>query len=129
MRQLQQLATVTFELDAAAEQPTPVAHDRGRPLGERVAVQIGHAGFPGSCHADHLYNSNNYRLMIDRLRDTRDAFDSVAADYDGDRGNNLLIQQMRDEMWRWLDATFPPRARLIDIGCGTGLDAVRMAQQ
>jgi SAM-dependent methyltransferase len=63
------------------------------------------------------------------LRDTRDAFDSVAADYDGDRGNNLLIQQMRDEMWRWLDATFPPRARLVDIGCGTGLDAVRMAEQ
>jgi ubiquinone/menaquinone biosynthesis C-methylase UbiE len=65
--------------------------------------------------------------LLTRLRDTQAAFDSVAADYDGPRGNNLLIQDMRREMWRWLDATFAPRSRLIDLGCGTGLDAVRMA--
>jgi 2-polyprenyl-3-methyl-5-hydroxy-6-metoxy-1,4-benzoquinol methylase len=62
------------------------------------------------------------------LRDTQEAFDSVAADYDGPRGNNSMIQEMRTEMWRWLDATFAPGSRLIDIGCGTGLDAVRMAR-
>jgi SAM-dependent methyltransferase len=62
-----------------------------------------------------------------RLRDTREAFDSVAADYDGPRGNNALIQDMRKEMWRWLDGVFAPGSRLIDLGCGTGLDAVRMA--
>jgi SAM-dependent methyltransferase len=65
---------------------------------------------------------------LTRLRDTQDAFDSVAADYDGPRGNNPLIQDMRDEMWRWLDKTFAPNSRLIDLGCGTGLDAVRMAR-
>jgi SAM-dependent methyltransferase len=63
-----------------------------------------------------------------QLRDTQEAFDSVAADYDGPRGNNELIQQMRGEMWRWLDAAFAPGSRLIDLGCGTGLDAVRMAR-
>jgi ubiquinone/menaquinone biosynthesis C-methylase UbiE len=63
-----------------------------------------------------------------RLRDTQQAFDSVAADYDGPRGNNPLIQDMRAQMWDWLDATFAPGSRLIDLGCGTGLDAVRMAQ-
>ncbi|MFI4868091.1 MAG: class I SAM-dependent methyltransferase [Steroidobacterales bacterium] len=62
-----------------------------------------------------------------QLRDTRTAFDSVAADYDGPRGNNALIQDMRREMWHWLDVTFAAGSRLIDIGCGTGLDAVRMA--
>jgi SAM-dependent methyltransferase len=65
---------------------------------------------------------------VPQLRDTQDAFDSVAADYDGPRGNNILIQEMRGEMWTWLDATFRAPSRLIDIGCGTGLDAVRMAQ-
>jgi ubiquinone/menaquinone biosynthesis C-methylase UbiE len=63
-----------------------------------------------------------------RLRETRDAFDSVAPDYDGPRGNNSLIQDMRSEMWRWLDLVFPQPSRLIDLGCGTGLDAVRMAR-
>src|SRR6266702_2060571 len=66
--------------------------------------------------------------MSERLRETQDAFDSVAADYDGQRGNNELIQDMRTEMWRWLDAIFPSPSRLIDIGSGTGLDAIRMAQ-
>ena len=63
-----------------------------------------------------------------QLRATRDAFDSVAADYDGPRGNNALIQEMRWEMWRWLDLTFAPGGHLLDLGCGTGLDAVRMAR-
>jgi SAM-dependent methyltransferase len=64
-----------------------------------------------------------------QLHETQDAFDSVAADYDGNRGNNALIQDMRLEMWRWLDATFTPACHLIDLGCGTGLDAARMAQR
>ncbi len=65
---------------------------------------------------------------LGRLRETQIAFDSVAADYDGPRGNNDLIQEMRTEMWRWLDATFRAPSRLIDLGCGTGLDALRMGQ-
>jgi SAM-dependent methyltransferase len=65
---------------------------------------------------------------LPHLSDTRNAFDSVAADYDGPRGNNDSIQDMRGEMWRWLDATFSPGSHLIDLGCGTGLDAVRLAK-
>ena len=72
-------------------------------------------------------NSSGVGVLIsERLRETRQAFDSVAADYDGPRGNNDLIQQMRAEMWRWLDASFLPGGRLVDLGCGTGLDAVRL---
>jgi SAM-dependent methyltransferase len=76
----------------------------------------------------HPSESAPAALATPELRDTRDAFDSVAADYDGPRGNNALIQDMRSEMWRQLDATFPVSGRLIDIGCGTGLDAVRMGR-
>jgi SAM-dependent methyltransferase len=63
----------------------------------------------------------------EQLRQTQEAFDSIAADYDGPRGNNILIQDMRAEVWRWLDATFAPASRLLELGCGTGLDATRMA--
>jgi SAM-dependent methyltransferase len=63
------------------------------------------------------------------LLDTRAAFDSVAADYDGPRGNNPLVQDMRQEMWHWLDASFSRPSRLLELGCGTGLDAVRMAER
>jgi SAM-dependent methyltransferase len=66
--------------------------------------------------------------ILSRLEETRTAFDSVAADYDDDRGNNAAIQDMRAETWHWLDRMFPPASRLLDLGCGTGLDAARMAQ-
>ncbi len=62
------------------------------------------------------------------MRETQLAFDSVAVDYDGPRGNNDQIQDMRGEVWQSLDAAFPTGSRLIDIGCGTGLDAIRMAK-
>src|SRR5690349_379566 len=65
----------------------------------------------------------------EQLLDTQRAFDSVAADYDGPRGNNVLIQRMRETVWRLLEHTFAPGARLLDLGCGTGLDAVHLAQR
>jgi 2-polyprenyl-3-methyl-5-hydroxy-6-metoxy-1,4-benzoquinol methylase len=61
------------------------------------------------------------------LQETRRAFDRVAADYDGPAGNNILIQRMRAQMWQTLTTTFPPGARLLDLGCGTGIDAAYLA--
>ena len=62
-----------------------------------------------------------------RLRETRLAFNRAAAGYDGPAGNNILIQRMRTQMWRTLTSTFPRGARLLDLGCGTGIDAAYLA--
>ncbi len=64
-----------------------------------------------------------------RLLDTQRAFDSVAADYDGPRGNNELIQRMRTTLWDTVQRELEPGARLLDLGCGTGLDAAEFAQR
>jgi SAM-dependent methyltransferase len=63
------------------------------------------------------------------LLDTRAAFDGVAADYDGPRGNDAPIQRMRQTMWDALAGTFPAGALLADLGCGTGLDAAHLGKQ
>lgn len=63
------------------------------------------------------------------LQDTQRAFDSVAADYDGPRGNNALIQRMRRTLWDVVASEVPAGGRLLDLGCGTGIDALHFAQQ
>jgi 2-polyprenyl-3-methyl-5-hydroxy-6-metoxy-1,4-benzoquinol methylase len=64
-----------------------------------------------------------------RLRETRCAFDHVAGSYDGPRGNNELIRQMRAELWETITSTIPPGSRLLDLGCGTGIDATYLASK
>jgi SAM-dependent methyltransferase len=64
-----------------------------------------------------------------QLLDTQRAFDSVAADYDGPRGNNDLIQRMRLTLWDTVRREVPNGSRLLDLGCGTGIDAVEFASR
>jgi hypothetical protein len=58
-----------------------------------------------------------------RLQETGRAFTRVAGYYDGPAGNNAVIQRMRTKMWQTLMATFPAGSRLLELGCGTGIDA------
>ncbi|WP_284329889.1 class I SAM-dependent methyltransferase [Dyella flagellata] len=68
-------------------------------------------------------------LSETQLLDTQRAFDSVAPDYDGPRGNNELIQRMRLTLWNSVSSEVPAGSRLLDLGCGTGIDAVEFARR
>ena len=65
----------------------------------------------------------------DQLIDTQRAFDSVADDYDGPIGNNLLVQEIRKRTLAAVTSSIPRGASLLDLGCGTGLDAVELGRQ
>jgi ubiquinone/menaquinone biosynthesis C-methylase UbiE len=60
---------------------------------------------------------------------TAEAFDGVAATYDGPQGNNELIRRMRDVTWQRMAALFPAGSHLLDLGCGTGIDAEHLVRQ
>jgi SAM-dependent methyltransferase len=65
----------------------------------------------------------------ERLLQTRQAFDALARDYDRSEETNELLIRLRAQVWQTLTDVFLPDARLLDLGCGTGIDAVRLAEQ
>jgi SAM-dependent methyltransferase len=61
-----------------------------------------------------------------RLGQAQQAFDSIAAQYDD---GNLLLRRMRAVVWGVLARELPPGGRLLDLGCGPGIDAVHLASR
>lgn len=61
------------------------------------------------------------------MRDS--AFDTMAAGYDASFTTTALGRSLRSIVWERFDACFTDRLRLLDIGCGTGEDAVYLAQR
>jgi SAM-dependent methyltransferase len=56
-------------------------------------------------------------------------FDAIAADYDEAFTYSKIGQAQRSSVWRELKSTFAPGKRVLDVGCGTGVDACFLAEQ
>jgi len=57
------------------------------------------------------------------------AFDAVAAGYDADFTERRLGRWLRAAVWERLDGAFRPGERVLELGCGTGEDALRLARR
>lgn len=57
------------------------------------------------------------------------AFDDVAASYDSRETHDLTLQWMRHRVHQLAAETFESGGRLLDIGCGTGTDALFFARR
>jgi len=66
--------------------------------------------------------------MVDRQASLKEAFDRHSLDYDASFSLLNSAQTMRCEVWRLAEQLFPPGSRLLDLGCGTGEDAVHFAR-
>jgi SAM-dependent methyltransferase len=53
----------------------------------------------------------------------------MAADYDLREAENPVMQLMRKQSLEILERTFPQGASLLDVGCGTGTEAIWLAQR
>lgn len=58
---------------------------------------------------------------------TASPFDEGAAGYDDGFTRTAIGTRMRAAVWRRLDAAFAEGSRVLEIGCGTGEDAVHLA--
>lgn len=61
--------------------------------------------------------------------ETAQAFDAHAQHYDALVESNALLQNMRAALWREVERRVPPPAHLLDLGCGTGIDAAYFARR
>lgn len=62
------------------------------------------------------------------LRMETSAFDALASDYDAAFTRSRLGEFLRSVVWAHLDDSLPAGGRILEIGCGTGEDAIHMAR-
>ena len=57
------------------------------------------------------------------------AFDELAADYDATFSDSALGKTLRSLVWARLEQIFRPSQRVLELGCGTGVDALALARR
>ncbi len=68
-------------------------------------------------------------MVTERQTTTPAAFDAFAADYDDNFTNSTLGRLLRSRVWQKLGQYFNAGQHVLELTCGTGEDAVRLAQQ
>jgi len=66
-------------------------------------------------------------LMHDQSALCHPAFDDMAGTYDATFTNTKVGRALRQIVWARLEQVFRPSQRILELGCGTGEDAVRLA--
>ncbi len=56
-------------------------------------------------------------------------FDHVAETYDAVFTHSLIGRAQRNAVWKELDRCFHPGQRILELNCGTGVDAVHLAER
>ncbi len=62
------------------------------------------------------------------LRSSEVYWNDAAEKYDQAFTGTLVGKMWRDAVWQELDARFQPGSRVLELNCGTGVDAVHLAQ-
>jgi SAM-dependent methyltransferase len=57
------------------------------------------------------------------------AFDDIAGTYDATFTDTKVGRALREIVWSRLEKIFQPSQRILELGCGTGEDAVRLARR
>jgi ubiquinone/menaquinone biosynthesis C-methylase UbiE len=72
----------------------------------------------------------SYKHTVDpRHASLREAFDRHALTYDERFSSLEATRAIRREIWQIADSLFPSGSSLLDLGCGTGDDAIHFAQR
>src|ERR1700682_2984198 len=67
--------------------------------------------------------------LPDRPGPSADAFDHIGARYDDEYTNTELSWWFRRRVWERLAVIFKPGDHVIELGCGTGEDAIWLAKR
>lgn len=63
------------------------------------------------------------------MKGTGAPFDAAAGPYDATFTDTALGRRLRTSVWGWMDGAFRPADRVLELGCGTGADAVHLAER
>lgn len=66
---------------------------------------------------------------IDRWRNVNAAFSKQSFHFDEDDFSNPILQAWRQRIYAHVDRFIKPQSRILELNCGTGIDAIRFASQ